>query len=1012
MAAYAQPTGTSVDYYQVHYGEVNGVDLTGYITYHVYIDLTNEDDFVTSIYGLLEGDPSPDDIDLTVTTDCDCFNETQFSGFSAQASSFLLGVEPLIDFDTYWTIGKRFTDEPGMINTAVAFPAGFNGDEDPCSFQVDDGTIFTTLGQPNGVAGPDNRVLIMQVTTCADEFTIDYSALIFENGIQGGDNSINYEPDPVTFENPCVANALPSDFTTLEEILCQGETATIDVNAGGNGNVTYDLYTLDGTDTTLINSQTAETTFEDLLAGDYFIAMVDEVGCRDTIQDITFTDPPGLNVTVNFTQDNLCGGEDIAEICPEIVGGQPPYTVTIDGPAGYFEEINAGECFSNLSCADGDGLFTVTVSDQSGCSYTEDVTISCPEELVVTTEIDPILCNGDGNASISVDATGGTGILTVDLDVPDFTFDPATAPWSFEVTDVVPGTYTLTVTDENNCVHTEELEIVEPAVLEVEFTDTDVQCSGDCDGTITFEAVGGTPPYTLIVTDGDGNTVDADALCAGEYTAVVTDDNGCEVTETLEITEPDLIAYEVESTDISCFGAGDGQICISNVAGGTGEVQWQISSPPTESTELGTEPCFGDLSSDIYVITFEDENGCVVTETGIVLDEPDALEITAEPTAISCFGFNDGLIDVSATGGTGEISLTAPEMNTLPASIENLPPGIVNVVIMDASGCQDSVEVEILEPTAVSIDVLQVNDITCGGDCNGSAEIDLSGGTGELALLLNGLPSTPIGLCAGEYEAIVIDENTCQDTAFFEIIQPDPIEFLINIDQVTCTGMNDGSVNIFPTGGVGPLTWELIQDVDINNLFEGEYTVVAEDSTGCTADSTFIVTAEIETDMEVEVFTSPVTCWNESDGTATAAVTGGTLPISYQWNDPNNQVTATAIGLSEEVYSVTVTDAIGCTLSFTAEVEPTEGCFFIADALTPNGDGANDEWVIGGLEFFPNSLVQVYNRWGQLLFESRGYNTRWDGTWNGSQLPVADYYYVITYDETQEPITGTVTIKY
>jgi gliding motility-associated-like protein len=80
--------------------------------------------------------------------------------------------------------------------------------------------------------------------------------------------------------------------------------------------------------------------------------------------------------------------------------------------------------------------------------------------------------------------------------------------------------------------------------------------------------------------------------------------------------------------------------------------------------------------------------------------------------------------------------------------------------------------------------------------------------------------------------------------------------------------------------------------------------------------------------------------------------------------------------------------------------------------LTPNGDGFNDDWVIGGLEFFPTALVQVYNRWGQLLFESRGYNQRWDGTWNGRLVSVADYYYVITYDVNRDPLTGTVTVKY
>ncbi|MEN9640428.1 MAG: hypothetical protein RLZZ262_2297, partial [Bacteroidota bacterium] len=80
--------------------------------------------------------------------------------------------------------------------------------------------------------------------------------------------------------------------------------------------------------------------------------------------------------------------------------------------------------------------------------------------------------------------------------------------------------------------------------------------------------------------------------------------------------------------------------------------------------------------------------------------------------------------------------------------------------------------------------------------------------------------------------------------------------------------------------------------------------------------------------------------------------------------------------------------------------------------LTPNGDGDNDLWLLGGIEYYPSAKIQVFNRWGQSVFESRGYNNPWDGSYQGQQLPVADYYFVIDYAEDKEPITGTVTIKY
>ncbi len=1009
LVALAQPTGLSVEYYQVHYGEVNGVDLDGYVTYHVFLEMTNEDDFLSAIYAFLGVDENPDSEDIEILTDCACYNNDDFGVFSGGINSALIPTFPELDFDTFWTIGKQYISEPGEVSFVVANPNPFD-DSDPCEAWIDDGALFSTFGQPNAFAGPDERLLILQITTCSEEFCVDFCTQTFVDGVQADQDFTCF--DPVCFQNPCSANPLPADISVVDEILCQGQEATIEVNPGGNGDVTYELFTIDGNDALLVASQTGDPLFDGVEAGDYFIAMTDDVGCRDTIADISFTDPPGLNVSVELTADNVCGDENTAEICPTINGGQPPYTIELIAADGSSQSVNEGECFSGVACVNGDGTFTVVVSDQSGCTFEEDIAINCPEAMGIEVMVDPIFCNGDGNAEINFDVTGGTGAINVSLDVPDFTFDAQEAPFTEVVSDVAPGNYTLTLTDANDCVLEETIQIIEPDPLDVAFDATDIACFGNCDGVISADADGGTPPYTLTVTDGDGNAVDEEALCAGTYTATITDDNDCQVSETLEIIEPDEITFEIASSDISCFGAGDGQICVTNVAGGTGQVQWAITSPPSEATDPGTTECFDMLSADTYVITFSDEAGCEITETGIVLNEPEELTIVTNVNGISCFGFNDGSVEVSATGGTGQVSLTAPEAAPLPYTVADLLPGEVTLVIQDETGCEDSETITIEEPISVEIEVLAVNDISCGGNCNGAVELDLSGGTGELALFLNGEPSVPTGLCAGEYEAIVVDENLCQDTAFFEIIQPDPIEFLIDVDNVTCTGMNDGSVNVFPTGGQGDITWEVLQDVDINNLFEGTYTISGVDSTGCTADTTFTVNADITADIEVEIFTSQVTCWNESDGTATAAVTGGSLPINYTWNDPNGQTTATAVGLSEGVYSVTVTDAIGCTLSFLAEVEPTPGCFFIADVLTPNGDGANDEWIIGGLEFFPNSMVQVYNRWGQLLFESRGYNTRWDGMWNGRQLPVADYYYVITYDETQDPITGTVTIKY
>ena len=84
----------------------------------------------------------------------------------------------------------------------------------------------------------------------------------------------------------------------------------------------------------------------------------------------------------------------------------------------------------------------------------------------------------------------------------------------------------------------------------------------------------------------------------------------------------------------------------------------------------------------------------------------------------------------------------------------------------------------------------------------------------------------------------------------------------------------------------------------------------------------------------------------------------------------------------------------------------------VPNAFTPNGDGKNDEWVIDGINLFPNVVISVYNRWGEQLFYSKGNYTPWDGTYNGKPVPVGTYYYIINLNDPRYPnaYTGPLTI--
>jgi gliding motility-associated-like protein len=280
------------------------------------------------------------------------------------------------------------------------------------------------------------------------------------------------------------------------------------------------------------------------------------------------------------------------------------------------------------------------------------------------------------------------------------------------------------------------------------------------------------------------------------------------------------------------------------------------------------------------------------------------------------------------------------------------------------------------------------------------------------------------GICAGEYELFLIDANGCLDSAEFTITEPDPLSIEVLLDAPTCTGMNDGSAEIIVGGGTGELTFyvdpdtyevEPLDSVTFGLSLLAEDTLYLElaDENGCRILDTLGIVPDIITDMILTMTSTPETCWNALDGTATVAVQNGNPPLSYEWDDNLLQTTATAMGLSPNAsYLVRVTDAIGCNLTSSVFVEANIGCFFIATAITPNGDGVNDTWVLGGFEYYSECKVNVVNRWGQVVFSSTGYNAQWDGRFNGQLLPVADYYFTIDYASDKEVIMGTVTIKY
>ena len=634
-----------------------------------------------------------------------------------------------------------------------------------------------------------------------------------------------------------------------------------------------------------------------LAAGEYFVTVTDANLCTAVTSAIVNT-PSGMTlVSLDVTDVSCFGGFD-GMFTLEATGGTAPLMYTFDGTGpqalGEFGAISAGD-------------YVVLVTDAMGCSSSFPFTVNQADEIETTPiSVSDIECDTpNGTATVSI--LGGDA--------------PYSFVWSDMSTDSIlttnaEGEYYVTVTDMNNCTTIDTVMIATGEFLTVA-TGSTMSCADDTNGTAFVEILTGTSPFTFEWEGGSDNDTLYNAA-PGNYMVTVSDDNNCETIETITIGAFPEMSLNTSITEAGCGGIADGTATVM-VMGGTADFTYSWSDAMGQTTDVATG-----LAAGEYFVTVTDANLCTSVTSAVVTTPSSINLLSLIATDAACFGEENGTLMASADGGTAPLTYTVGLTTQPTGDFIGLAAGDYNLVVEDAMGCSSSFPFTIAAPTEIATAPINIQTIDCQNPM-GSATVSVTGGSLPYSFAWSDMSADSIltNNMAGEYYVTVTDGLGCTTLDTVQINQADVLSMNTG-SMSTCNGASSGFAFVEVMTGTSPFAYQwdtnagdAVTDT-VFNLAPGMYTVTVTDAGNCELIETITV-GEFPA-MILSTNTTDADCNGAPDGTATVTVMGGTADFTFLWSDATGQTTATATDLSAGLYTVTVTDANGCTMTADANV--------------------------------------------------------------------------------------------
>jgi len=765
-----------------------------------------------------------------------------------------------------------------------------------------------------------------------------------------------------TVVNPGPCSGLDVSVSTSNVTCFGGSDGAGEISiSSGTGPYTYDW-----------NGQTFSNQRFDLVVGSYTVIATDSTGCNGSVS-FTITEPSQLTASLNATGVTGAGSND-GTITANVSGGTAPYQYTwssgggniatqsnlapgtysvtitdanncsiiesevvadfncsdfdiilsggellcagdlsilavenVASPGPYNYSWNTGETSDAISISAG-GTYTVSVQDVNGCISSEHKVIADAPNGIGLAFASYAESTTDGNnGRIETQVTGGT---------PGYTYIWSNGGSSANLENLAPGSYTLTVSDANNCNETASVTVDEFTCTsyQVGLTTINVTCHNASDGAIDANP-SGTGPFIYNWNTG-ATSKSIDLLDAGDYTVTVTDYNGCTSIASAVISQPSAIDIQINKTDESALQASDGTI-TTMISGGVAGYTFQWSDGSTNTNRTNLAP-------GTYSVTVNDNTLCAAS-TSVTIEEFNCSGIIIAPTITN---------PVCSGGASGAIALHIQEISapytvswstqSEDEQVSSLTSGDYSVTLTDAGGCALIRTFTLIEPSPLSGNV-SATDETANDINNGTAIVTINGGTAPYNYeWSNGATTSSISnLPPADYHVTVSDSNGCLyvDTVSIGayICPAFDIVDMYKADNL-CSGDSHGVLGASISGGTAPFAFIWSNgstSASIDGVVAGSYSVTVTDSYNCQV----IGSESIEDPSALSVVStiSHVSAVGLSDGNVLLTIQGGVEPYTIMWS--NGAASDGIDNLAEGTYGYTVTDNNGCTTSDEVDID-------------------------------------------------------------------------------------------